>query len=124
MPWTARLPRLLPLIQARAAPQFAGNIDGVDPRLFPPSALITGAMHLAVMDTAKRDHEFIAHFATQRTWLHEAQVVGIGMFPPANQTRLFGNKSQMLFIAMPTRLGNRKKALADTDRGVDLRPDM
>jgi hypothetical protein len=92
--------------------------------LFPPSALITGAMHLAVMDTAKRDHEFIAHFPAQRAWLHEAQVVGIGMFPPTNQTGLFGNKSQMPFAAMPTRLRSRKKALADTNRGVDLRPDM
>ena len=61
-----------PLIQASPAPQRAGNVDGVDPRMLPPSALITGAMHLAVMDTAKWDYEFIAHFPAQRAWLHEA----------------------------------------------------
>jgi hypothetical protein len=40
--------------------------------LLPPCALITGAMNLAVVDTAERDHEFIAHLPAQRTRLHEA----------------------------------------------------
>jgi hypothetical protein len=51
------------LIQAGTAPKHAGNVDGIDVSLFPPGALITGAMNLAVVDAAERDHEFVAHFA-------------------------------------------------------------
>jgi hypothetical protein len=111
------------LIEARAAPQLAGNIDGVDPGLFPPCVLITGAMNLPMMNTAERNDVFIAHLAAQRPRLHEAQVVGIGVLSPTNQTRLFSNKPQMLFVAMATRFGSRKNTRVDTGPRVKLRPD-
>ena len=75
-------------------------------------------MNLAVVDAAKRDDELIAHLSAQRTRLHEAEVVGIGMLSPTNETRLFGNKAQMLLVAMATRLRNRKNALVDTGRRI------
>jgi hypothetical protein len=61
-----------PIILARSAPKRASNADGIDPSLLPPCALITGAMNLAVVDAAERDHEFIAHLPAQRARLHEA----------------------------------------------------
>ena len=91
--------------------------------MFPPCALVTGAMHLAVVNPAEWDHEFITHPPAQRSWLHEAEVVGIGMPSPANETRLFSNKPQMLFVAMASRLCNRNNALVDTDRDAIFRAD-
>ena len=111
------------LILTRAAPQRASNANGVDASLVPPRALVAGAMNLAVVDAAERDHEFITHPPAQRSWLHEAEVVGIGMPSPANETRLFSNKPQMLFVAMASRLCNRNNALVDTDRDAIFRAD-
>jgi hypothetical protein len=105
------------------APERASNVDGIDSSLFPPCALVTGAMNLTMVDAAKRDDEFIAHLAAQRTWLHEAQVVRIGMLSPTNQTRLFSNKPQMFFVAMATWFGDHKNALVDAGLRVRLRRD-
>ena len=58
---------------AGTAPQHTSNVDGVDPSLFPPCALIADAMHLAVMDTAERNHEFVAHLAAD-----DAQITRVG----------------------------------------------
>jgi hypothetical protein len=34
-------------------------------------------VQLAMMDTAHRDGELVADFATERAWLGEAQMVGV-----------------------------------------------
>ena len=60
--------------------------------MFPPCAFITGAMNLAVVDAAERDSKFVAHLAAKRPRLHEAEVMRIGMFSPADQARLFGDE--------------------------------
>ena len=70
-------------------------------------------MNRPVMDPAQRGNEFVAHFCTQCTPLHEAQVVGIGRFSPAHETRLLGDKPQMLFVAIATRLSDCEYALVD-----------
>jgi hypothetical protein len=84
----------------------ASYLGGVDPGLLPPSPLVTGAMNLAVVDPAERD-EFVPHFPSQRTRLHEAQVVGIGMLSPTHATRLLCNEPQMYLIAMGRRINLR-----------------
>ena len=91
--------------------------------MLPPCAFITGAMNLAVVDPAERDHEFITHLPAQRSWLHEAEVVRIRMLSPTNEARLLSNKSQMLFVAMASRLRNRSNALVVTDRDAMFRAD-
>jgi hypothetical protein len=88
----------------------------------PPYALIAGAMNLAMVDAAERDHIFIADLPAQRSRLHETEVVGIGVLSPANETRLLSNKPQMLFVAMATRLRNRKTTRVDIGRRVTLQP--
>ena len=40
------------------------------------------------MTIERRGNEFVAHFCTQCTPLHEAQVVGIGRLSPAHEARL------------------------------------
>ena len=91
--------------------------------MFPPRSLIARAMNLAVVDPAQGNHEFITHLAAQRSRLHEAEVVGIGVLSPAHKTRLFRNKSQMLLVAMATELRDRKNALVDPVRRLNVQLD-
>ena len=70
-------------------------------------------MNLPVMRPAQGSNEFVAHPETKPTRLHEAKVVGIRRHSPAHQTRLSGNESEMVFVAIATRLGNGQDALVD-----------
>jgi hypothetical protein len=71
-------------------------------------------MNRPVMDPAQGGNEFVAHLPAERTRLHEAQVMGIGRFSPAHETCLLGDEPEMPFVAIATRLGNRKHALVDS----------
>ena len=71
-------------------------------------------MNCPVMDAAQGGNEFVAHLPAECTRLHKAQVVGIGRFSPAHETRLLGDEPEMLFVAIATRLGNRQHALVDS----------
>ena len=86
------------------------------PSLFPPSPLIPDAMNRPVMDSAQRGDKFITHLPAECTRLHEAQMMGIGRFSPAYETRLFGDEPQMLFVAIATRLSDCEHALVDRQR--------
>ena len=66
------------------------------------------------MNSAQRGDKFVAHFSTERTWLHEAKMVGIGRPSPTHQTCLLGDEAKMLLIAVATRFGDRKGALVHT----------
>ena len=67
-------------------------------------------MNCPVMDSAQGGNEFVAHLPAECTRLHKAQVVGIGRFSSAQETRLLGDEPEMLFVAIATRLGNRQHA--------------
>ncbi len=111
------------LIQTRVSPQLTSNLDRIDAGLLPPCPLIADTMNRPVMDAAQRSNEFVAHLPTECTRLHEAQVVGIGRFSSAHETRLLGDEPQMLFVAIATWLGNRKDALVDSPgRIISLGP--
>jgi hypothetical protein len=100
-------------IQARVCPQLTRNLDRFDSGLLPPRPLIADAMNRAMMDPTQGDDEFVADLPAEGTRLCKAQVVWIGMFSPANQTRLLGDEPQMFLVAMATRFGNRKHTLVD-----------
>src|SRR5258708_30026169 len=73
------------------------------------------------MGSAQRHREFVAHLAPHRPELGEAQVVGVGGAPPANQTRLRCHEFEMILVALPTRLADREFAFVDFGgRGVGL----
>ena len=64
--------------------------------LLPPGRFITGAMYLAVVPATERHGELIAHLTAKRPRLCKAQMMGIGGSPTANQTRLLGNRFDMV----------------------------
>src|SRR4051794_12696893 len=94
------------LILARLFPQLSSDLNRIDAGQLPPCLLIANTMNCPVMNAAQGGNEFVAHLPTECTRLHEAQVVGIGRFSPAQETGLLGDEPQMLFVAIATRLGN------------------
>jgi hypothetical protein len=48
----------------RLRPQIRGSGEGIDTGVLPPLGFISEAMELAVVSTAKRDRELVAHLAS------------------------------------------------------------
>ena len=65
------------------------------------------------MGPAQGDSEFVAHFSAERPRLHEAKMVGIGGLSSTYETCLSGDKSEMLFVSVASRLAYREDALVD-----------
>jgi hypothetical protein len=61
----------------RLQPQRPGGDDWIETVLLPPSRFIATAKDLAVMAPAQRYGELVAHLASERAALREAQVMGI-----------------------------------------------
>src|SRR5207247_1622962 len=61
--------------RAGPPPKHLGDLDRIQSQAAPPRPLIAGTMSLPVMQAAERDGELVAHPATQRPLLGEAQVV-------------------------------------------------
>jgi hypothetical protein len=72
----------------RFKPKRAGSRKWIYSSFLPPRPFITAAMELAMMRATERHCELIAHFATERTRLREAQMVWIGGPATADQARL------------------------------------
>src|ERR1700722_15681409 len=106
------------LVQARLSPELARDLDRVDAGLLPPRTLIADTMNLAVMCPAQRSDEFVAHLPTKRTRLCEAKVVRIGRRSSTDKTRLLSNEPEMVFVAIASRLRNRKDALVHAWCGI------
>ena len=66
------------------------------------------------MGPAQGHSEFVAHFSAERPRLHEAKMVRIGGLSPTHEAGLLGDKSEMLLVAVATRLGNREGTFVDT----------
>ena len=98
--------RILRIIEPGLSPELTGDLDGVDTGRLPPGLLIAGAMDRAVMRAAERDGEFIAHFAAERPRLQVAEMMWIGLFAAADQTRLLGNIAKMLAVTIAPRCPN------------------
>jgi hypothetical protein len=96
-------------------PQSVGNRDWIDIALFPPRDFIADLVVLVVVIPAQRNHEFVAGFAPQRSWLSKAKVMGIGRGAPTQQTRLQRHKSQVGFIPTAAELAKLEHALVDLD---------
>jgi hypothetical protein len=68
-------------------------------------------MRLAMMASAQGHGELIADLSAERAMLREAQMVCICGPARANQTRLFGNKFDVLLVSESARLGMDQLAL-------------
>jgi hypothetical protein len=95
---------------------LARDNEGIDARRLPPALLIADPVKRAVMAAAQWHGEFVADLAAQRPRLGEAQVVWIGRRAAADQTRLPGDKPQVLLVAVALGLGEREHALVDAGR--------
>ena len=71
-------------------------------------------MNLAVVTSAQRHYEFIAHLAAERWTLRKAHVVGVRWLAAADQARLFGNEADVIAVANPPRLREGQHALVDS----------
>jgi hypothetical protein len=66
-----------------------------------------------MVSAAKWDRKLVTDLSPERPVLREAQVVSIGWYPAANQTRLLRYKSDVTSIPDPTWFWQGKRALID-----------
>ena len=83
----------------RVLPEPQSNWQRIDVELLPPCGLITRAMQLAVMDSANRDSELVAHSASKRARLGKREVMGIRGRAAAHKASLLLHELSMVLIA-------------------------
>jgi len=84
------------LVEAR----HVRDLERIDAGRLPPRALVAGAVDLAVVHSAERDDEFIAHLAAERTGLGIAKMVGNRWLTAADQAWQFDDGPQGLTVAV------------------------
>ena len=115
-----RLVMILRIIEPGLSPELPGDLDGIDAGRLPPGLLVAGAMDGAVMRAAERDGEFVARFAAERPRLQVAKMMRIGLFAPADETRLLGDITKVLPVTIAPRCGNDERALVDPVGLIDV----
>src|SRR3974390_2067840 len=98
----------------RLLPDSLRNLEWLDIELLPPGGLIAGLMQLAVMTSAERNGEFIAHLQPDGSGLGEAQVMRVRRLPATDEAGLRSDKLQMRLVAQPLGLGQRERTLVDS----------
>jgi len=111
---------LLRIIEPGLSPELAGDLNGVDAGRLPPGLLVAGAMDRAVMRAAERDGEFVARFAAERPWLQVAEMMRIGLFAAADETRLLGDIAKVLRVTIAPRCRSNEHALVGAVRLVGV----
>src|SRR6266516_6667224 len=104
---------LLRIIEPGLPPELPGDLNGIDAGRLPPGPLVASAMDGAVMRAAERDGEFVARFAAECPRLQVAKMMRIGVFAPADETRLLGDITQVLPVAIAPRGCKDEYALVD-----------
>ena len=104
----ARLRQLLKLL-----PKPMSNRQWLDLLVFPPVQFVSGRVVLRMVNGAKGDGKFVAHFKSESFGLSEPDVVSVGGRPPANKARLACDVAQMLFRADSLWLAEGEYALVD-----------
>ena len=67
-------------------------------RFFPPRRFVTAAVDFAMVTSAQGDSEFVADLPPERSALREAKVMSIRGSPAADQTRMCGDKLDMIAV--------------------------
>ena len=83
-------------------PKDAGRRARIDTSPIPPRGFIDAAMHLTVMSAAQRNRKLVADLTAKCRYLRKPEVVGISGTPAADQTRLLGNRFNVLPVAKAT----------------------
>jgi hypothetical protein len=92
-------------------PKLAGDFEGVDAGLLPPSFLVTSPMNCAMVGAAERNSEFVAGLAAKRPRLHKSDLMGVRGLAAAQQARLLRHKAEMLIVPVAARSAQREHAL-------------
>jgi hypothetical protein len=85
----------------RVQPQCARSDGRINPGLPPPCGFIAAVMDLTMVSSTQWDSELIADFASERTTLCEAEVVGVNGASAANQARVLRDKHDMIPVTNP-----------------------
>src|SRR2546421_9801476 len=85
---------------ASLCPQGRGHNERIETELVPPFRFVAVAVDLAVVGTAKRHRELVAHLAPECPWLGESKMMGVGRLPPTHETSFGGDKLEMCLIAV------------------------
>jgi hypothetical protein len=80
-------------------PESERDWDRIDIDLLPPSGLVTGAMKLAVMDTADGNGKLVADSVSKGTRLCKREVVRIRRHSAAHKARLPTHEFPVILIA-------------------------
>ena len=99
--------------QARLRPEGRGNEVRVDTEPAPPCGFIAAAVDLAMVNSAERHRELVAHFAAERPRLRRAKMMGIRGLTAADKAGLRGNELTMGLVADAPRFADRKHAFVD-----------
>jgi hypothetical protein len=70
-------------------------------------------MQFAMMERTKWNGVGIGRFASQGPWLDIAEMMRLTGLAAANNTRLFGHKSEMVRISDPPGFGNSERAFVN-----------
>jgi hypothetical protein len=97
----------------RFSPQFLRDRSGIDSGPLPPCHFIAVTMDLAMVSAAERDGELVADLATERPALCEAEVVGVGRLPSADQAGLLRDVTEVIAVADTPRLGEGECGFVD-----------
>ena len=97
----------------RLQPKRASGHGWIDASLSPPCGFIAAAVNLAMMSSTQRHGELIAHLAAECAVLGEAQMMRIRWSSAANETRLLGDKLDVVLVTKAARFRVGQAALVD-----------
>ena len=86
----------------------------------PPSPFVPRRVVFGMMNGAERNSELIAHLEPETSRLGVADVMSVARGSSANETRLLGDKAEMLLAAEPFRLADGENALVDLVPGATV----
>jgi len=104
----------------RLPPQFFRDRSRIDSGLLPPCRFITVTMQFAMVSAAERDGELVTDLAAERSALCEAEVMGVGRLPFADQAGLLRDVTEVIAVADAPRLGEGECGFVDGFTGSRL----
>ena len=89
------------------------DLSGINCGLVPPCRFITVTMQFAMVASAERDGELVTDLAAERAALCEAEVMGVGRLPSADQAGLLRDVTEVIAIADAPWLGEGERGFVD-----------
>lgn len=88
----------------RFEPQCAGCDDWINTGIPPPRGFVAAVMHLAMVSSTQWNGVLIADLAPEGPTLGKSEVVGICGSATANETRVLGNRFDVIAVTNSARL--------------------